>query len=424
MSNLINKVKSHLPHSGTHHQQTTGTTLPSTIGGESLHQTYHNEQNLQGPRPGTLTHTKEDHWEGGNLNKHESVVKKETIVEPKQDRSLPRAAPLVQQSFVQPVVVPMAQNVLPATRTFVEPAVSRNVVEKATIVKETLLPEERIEIQPVIHREREQKEVHKVVQPLHEKDILPTKVVQATLAEQVRAPIVESDAAYQVRSREADTRFVSTKEYAGLKSQTVQKPAIVEERVHKTIIEEVQPVLYKETVVPVIIQETQPIYEKIVEAPIVITEERAMRDLGTQFASTSFNGEREFSNMGQGVIPPQSFVQTTTTQIIREEIPLSGQQWNQTSQLPGQQFLGQQQFPGQLSGQQLPGQQWNQTASQFPNQQWTENQQLAGGQLPNQQWNQASQLGGQTFADQKIYQQNASLQKNPLQPNVSNTKLV
>jgi hypothetical protein len=193
---------------------------------------------------------------------------------------------------------------------------TRTVVDKPVLVRETLLPEERIEVQPVIHRERVQKEVHKVVQPMRERDVMPTKVVHAELPGQVRTPIVQSDASFQSRSREADLQYTSSREYGALRSETYEKPAIVEEHVRKTIVEEVQPVLYKETIVPVVIQETQPIYEQIVEAPTVVTEERAIRDLGTQFVSTSLDDQRAYQQMGQGVIPPQTFLETTITQTI------------------------------------------------------------------------------------------------------------
>lgn len=82
---------------------------------------------------------------------------------------------------------------------------------------------------------------------------------------------------------------LNTVEVAQSRSYVVEKPAIIEETVHKRVIEEVQPglnaalffflftnlkVIYKETIQPHLVRETLPIYEKIVEPPTVIYETR------------------------------------------------------------------------------------------------------------------------------------------------------
>jgi hypothetical protein len=41
------------------------------------------------------------------------------------------------------------------------------------VVQEKIYPQERVEIQPVIHREKEQTEIHKIVQPIVIKEVLP-----------------------------------------------------------------------------------------------------------------------------------------------------------------------------------------------------------------------------------------------------------
>jgi len=90
----------------------------------------------------------------------------------------------------------------------------------------------------------------------------------------------------------SDVEFQRQYRAAPIQSQCVTAPTqttmferapIVEETVHKKIIEEVQPVLYKEVIRPVVLQETQPIYETVHETPFLVTEERPMRDLGTHF---------------------------------------------------------------------------------------------------------------------------------------------
>jgi hypothetical protein len=170
-----------------------------------------------------------------------------------------------------------------AREVHIAPTVLVEKVEKPVIVKETILPREKIEVQPVIHREREQLEVHEVVQPLHERDVAATSVRHATLPAEMRAEIRESDTAFQTSYREASTRHLSEVHTEAVQREVVNRPAIVEEHVHKRIVEEIQPVLYRETVTPVLIEETRPIYEKIVEAPRITEETRQMVDLGTRY---------------------------------------------------------------------------------------------------------------------------------------------
>jgi len=74
-------------------------------------------------------------------------------------------------------------------------------------------------------------------------------------------------------------------------TQQCERAPLVEEVIHKKIIEEAQPILYKETIRPVVVQATKPIFEHIVEAPVLCEEVRPMVDLGTKV-------------LGQGVCTP------------------------------------------------------------------------------------------------------------------------
>jgi len=51
--------------------------------------------------------------------------------------------------------------------------------------------------------------------------------------------------------------------------QTFTKPPIVEETVHKKIVEEITPVIHREVMAPKVIHEVKPIYEKVVDQPAV-----------------------------------------------------------------------------------------------------------------------------------------------------------
>jgi len=140
-------------------------------------------------------------------------------------------------------------------------------IEKPVVVHEKILPTRRTEVQPVIHRQREVVEVHKVLQPMKERDIAPTQVAH-----------VELPAEYRGMSG-ITPQTVS----APMSTAQTERPPIVHENVHKKIIEEVQPVLYREVVRPVVVEATKPIWEKVVEAPRLVEQVLPMRDLGTKY---------------------------------------------------------------------------------------------------------------------------------------------
>jgi hypothetical protein len=163
--------------------------------------------------------------------------------------------------------------------TVEEPAIIEKEVE-APVVKEKIIPQVQEVVQPVIVRDTERTEVHHIIQPLSNKEVLPTKVVQAelpvtTIPDTVEKP-KEGDVSkyYEAHNREAD----STKIMEPQVKRTVLPP-IVKERITPVIHEEVQPVIYQETIQPVVITENQPFYHKIVEAPKVVEEVRPMKSL-------------------------------------------------------------------------------------------------------------------------------------------------
>jgi hypothetical protein len=165
-------------------------------------------------------------------------------------------------------------------------------VEKPLVVKEKIFPTERTEIQPIIYRDREQMEVHQVVQPLTETDIAPTEIRRTELPASNMS--FKQPGVPPPPQREFSERIV-----APLNATTVEKPAIVHEEVHKKVIEEVQPVLYKETLKPTVIEATKPIYEKIEEAPVYIEEVRPIKDLGTQYLQEGQKLQQGFAEAGR-----------------------------------------------------------------------------------------------------------------------------
>jgi len=131
-------------------------------------------------------------------------------------------------------------------------------IHKAPIVHESFSSAEQRIIQPLIYRDVEKTEVHEVIMPMEEHSISAPQIVQETLP--------------------TKTHLTGNfPEYSGI-FPTIQMEPIVEEMVHKRIIEEVQPVLYRETVTPIVFQQLQPILENIVEPPTILYDEIEIKE--------------------------------------------------------------------------------------------------------------------------------------------------
>ncbi|PRP83829.1 hypothetical protein PROFUN_08944 [Planoprotostelium fungivorum] len=194
----------------------------------------------------------------------ELLVKKEILTTAGKRESLDvERSEVMRVGVIEPVA---------ATTVIAEPLNVKHV-EKDVVVHEHIHPVEKEEIQPIIHREREQMEVRQITERLHETEIQPTLIEKRDLAPEVREVMVE-------RSAPIPENIVlpSVSVDATLRSVETHAP-IVNEVIKKTVIEEVQPVLEKDVIVPTIIQETKPIYEKIVEAPVLIREELPVREI-------------------------------------------------------------------------------------------------------------------------------------------------
>jgi hypothetical protein len=136
-----------------------------------------------------------------------------------------------------------------------------------------------------------------------------------------------------------------------MRTEQIERPPIIEEHIHKKIIEEVQPVLYRETVKPVVVEATRPIYEKVVEAPRLVEELRPMVDLGTKIL-----GGETMPRSGMETQGPTAYIHEKVTVITKEPLAQGmGQGFGQQG-LTGQQGFGQQGLTGQQGFGQTLGQ--------------------------------------------------------------------
>ncbi|PRP89022.1 hypothetical protein PROFUN_02300 [Planoprotostelium fungivorum] len=205
----------------------------------------------------------------------------------------------VETTVLEPIVLPT--NDVTVSVLSKEP-VTLERIEKDVVVRETIHPLEKEEIQPVIYREREQLDVRQITQMLHETEIRPTILETRELAAERREAIVERAEPI------AENIILPSKTVDAVERSQVIHAPIVEEIIKKTVIEEIQPVLERDIFAPTIIQNTQPIYEKIVEAPTVYREILQVRELGMKHVTIDLLEKKEFvhspSTMGKAPLTP------------------------------------------------------------------------------------------------------------------------
>jgi len=135
--------------------------------------------------------------------------------------------------------------------------------QRPVVVQEVILPNVREEIQPVIHRDREQLEFREELQPIYEKQIQPTLLESRNLSPEYR-PEIRTGVMPVIAEGPRPSTLVESEH-----REQIYKAPLIEETVHKKVIEEVQPVIHRETIAPKVIHETQPIYEHVYEQPTV-----------------------------------------------------------------------------------------------------------------------------------------------------------
>jgi hypothetical protein len=150
------------------------------------------------------------------------------------------------------------------------------------ITEETVKPIQRTEIQPVIKLEREQTEVHEVIQPISQKEVLPTTIEERELPT-IEKEVKESQEDFKRQYEQLVQQYQSKVEVQEVEQQRIVNAPIVHETVHKTIVEEIQPVIHRETIVPHVVKERFTIHEKLVEAPKLVTQVLPEKDLGTTY---------------------------------------------------------------------------------------------------------------------------------------------
>eukprot|EP01117_Protostelium_nocturnum_P002569 TRINITY_DN1330_c0_g1_i2.p1 TRINITY_DN1330_c0_g1~~TRINITY_DN1330_c0_g1_i2.p1 ORF type:complete len:276 (+),score=79.22 TRINITY_DN1330_c0_g1_i2:151-978(+) len=187
------------------------------------------------------------------------------------------------ENVTQPVP-PYHQSVqnenLPFKKTVKEEEIIFQHIEKPMVIKDHIHEIQQEQIQPIIHRERQQFEVKQITQPLKQIEIQPTKIVQSNnLEPEYRQTMLQKGGLIA-----ENEHFSSSKMAEGIEQTFVLAP-LVNEKIQRTVIEEITQVLHKDVIAPTVINETLPIHEKLVDAPIYHQYEISARKLDTIYGS-------------------------------------------------------------------------------------------------------------------------------------------
>jgi len=202
--------------------------------------------------------------------------------------------------IVQPVVTYATTS---ATVETAAPTIDH--VERPTLVEERAHRKEVEVVQPVIHREREQREVHQVIENIYERQVKPTVVREQQLASEYRPDV-------RVITPEEEREYMNvqvtglrtTIEHAPIEHERVVKEPIVLETIKKKIIEVIQPVIHRETFETEVTYSTQPIYEKVVEEPVIVRETITRQAPTVETTTTTTVIDRDYATSGPGVVVP------------------------------------------------------------------------------------------------------------------------
>lgn len=220
-----------------------------------------------------------------------------------RDKKQHTVAPLSSTEYNQALGPQFSQVTQVSGREFTQ--IPTIIQQKPEVVHQVIQEVEREVVQPVLRRDVEKTEIHQVTQPLHQREIKATLVEQATLPVENRPTIVEQGRLLVETPVEPSTTFI------GVQREVVEQPPIIQESVHKQVIEEVQPILHKETIQPHLVNVVKPIHEKIVEAPVYVTEVLPTKELPTQTYAQPILGQGQVTmNLpGQGFsgqLPPRT----------------------------------------------------------------------------------------------------------------------
>jgi len=200
------------------------------------------------------------------------------------------------------------------------------VEERPAVIREIIHPSEKLELNPIIYRERELTEIRQVEQPIYETFRKPLVVVEKSGPAENRPVIQPQRSDFDLKYREGLDRYKSSVEYAPVETETITKAPVVIETIRKQVREEIQPVIFREIYEPHLIKETRPIYEKIIEAP-------------TLYRVSNLPLQKGEVLLAPDVLPHQNLGLGHTSTIVGQTGHLMGQSPNimgQTSNLMGQ----------------------------------------------------------------------------------------
>jgi len=210
-----------------------------------------------------------------------------------------------------PVMQTPVETVVEATNVTRQTELQR--IEKELVVREHIHNLAKEEIQPIIHREREQTNVKQITQLLHETEVKPIIVQEEQLPAQVRPPLL-----MQSEVIESNTPLPSMTVDATMKSVENMEP-IINETIRRIVVEEIQPVIEQDTVSVTILKQTLPVYLNTVYLDRERMAPRHMLSLkpNTQFSGGMLRDNRPYYVI-EGNFDSESLKRSTSNSSLNE----------------------------------------------------------------------------------------------------------
>lgn len=200
--------------------------------------------------------------------------------------------------------------------------VQRHKQQEAPVVVEVRKPHEIRETEEVVERERFLEEIQPVIVKRHELVNVPEEVVEEELPRQVIEfkPSRDLDVGAMVQSERQ--RYLPSRtqiEEQVTVEQRQRPPMVAAERVHRRIIEDIQPIITREVQQTRVVHQIRPVLERVIEQPrvlpAVVKEERQQLGYGggykyephARYTRGGYGQQQQYGRYGQAYRREQGY---------------------------------------------------------------------------------------------------------------------
>ncbi|KAI9094439.1 hypothetical protein DFS34DRAFT_629460 [Phlyctochytrium arcticum] len=184
---------------------------------------------------------------------------------------------------------------------------------KDIVTHETVAAVKRVEIQPVIDRERVRTEIQRVVQPILDV-VTETPTIESVVDDIEVHTYKEKTRLEDIQKYESESSaFKDEIREAEVVHEKVYKEPIIHETIKTKIITEIQPVIERVIHKTHIIQETQPIKETFIKAPVIHEQEVATPITLDQFEAKMALNQSPIKPVAARALESSDIISSSTT---------------------------------------------------------------------------------------------------------------